>query len=108
MLTINELSVSYGKHLVLEGIDLSVDSPGIHGIAGLNGSGKTTLLNTIFGLKDPDSGQVLFSGAPIQGRQIAFLEATNYFYPRITGREYLELFRLQNPSFDLEGWRTLF
>ena len=50
MLTINNLTVSYGKKTVLS--DLSFEAmPGkIHGIVGYNGAGKTTLLNAIYGV----------------------------------------------------------
>jgi ABC-2 type transport system ATP-binding protein len=39
---------------------------------------------------------------------VGFLETNPFFYPRTTGREYLELFRLANRAFDVEGWNRLF
>ena len=108
MIQIDKLSVSYVKHKVLKEIDLSLSSGKIHGIVGLNGSGKTTLFSTLFGLLTPESGSVLFHGKPDLKSKAAYLETSPYFYPRITGAEYLSIFRSRNPKFDPIAWNELF
>ncbi len=50
----------YGKHVVLNGINLDIQPGEILGIIGASGSGKTTLLNTLIGFIQPDKGDVLF------------------------------------------------
>lgn len=93
MLTIRNLQVEYKKQsLILKGITLSMESGKIHGIVGLNGAGKTTLLNTLYGFIRPVEGSILYNDNPLHRRDIAYLEAENYFYPYMTGREYLDLF----------------
>ena len=52
---------------VLGGIDLEVAEGEFIAIVGFSGSGKTTLINTIAGLVEPDAGEVLLKGAPIEG-----------------------------------------
>ena len=52
---------------VLEGVDLDVEEGEFIAILGFSGSGKTTLISTIAGLVDPDAGDVLLRGAPIDG-----------------------------------------
>ena len=107
MISISDLHVSYGKQKeVIKNLHLSLPESKIHGIVGLNGAGKTTLLNTIYGLQKPDSGTIKWGDHAINKKQVAYLEAENYFYPNITGREYLDLF--QNPEFNPDEWNQLF
>jgi ABC-2 type transport system ATP-binding protein len=108
MISITNLVVSYWKNTVLKGLDLNIQSQTIHGLVGLNGSGKTTLLNTIYGLKEKQEGTIHHDSAPIKKSEIAYLESTNYFYPNITGREYLRMFQTQNKNFNIESWNELF
>ncbi len=59
MLTISNISKSYGDNKVLNNLTLSVSSPGVTAIMGASGIGKTTLLNVIAGLEKADSGEIL-------------------------------------------------
>ena len=106
MIQIDQLRVQYGSQIVLRDVTLGL-APGIHGIVGLNGSGKTTLLNTLAGFRQPTAGTITAGGKPLPGREVGFLETSPFFYPRTTGREYLELFRIANPAFDVAGWNRL-
>lgn len=107
MISINNISFYYNKEKpIFNNLSLSFEANAINGIVGLNGSGKSTLLNLIYKFLKPDSGEILLNNAPINRRDIAFLESENYFYPNTTGFEYLSLF--SNRSFDIEKWNTLF
>jgi ABC-2 type transport system ATP-binding protein len=106
MITINNLSVSYGKIKVLNSLNLIIPENSIAGIVGLNGSGKTTLFNAVFGFKNIDSGEILIHSEKLTKKSISYLPAENYFYPLITGREYLSLFK--NERFDTDRWNELF
>ncbi len=108
MLTINQLSVAYGKVPVLENLDLHLEPNRIHGIVGLNGSGKTTLFNAISGLVKQNRGSIAWNGKPVSRKDIALLETQNYFYSNITGREHLRLFPSNAGTFNLEIWEDLF
>jgi ABC-2 type transport system ATP-binding protein len=108
MISIDNLKVSYGDNLVLNEVELIIPSASIHGLVGLNGSGKTTLLNTIFGLKEKQTGTISYNGTVIPKNKIAYLETSNYFYPMITGLEYLKLFQVQNVGFNIDKWNELF
>ncbi len=50
------------------GIDLSLKPGEILGITGLLGSGRTELALSIFGMKQPDSGEIRFQGKPVRLR----------------------------------------
>ena len=108
MIKIDNLKVNYGNNNVLNELCLEISSNTIHGLVGLNGSGKTTLLNTIYGLKSKVLGTIQCNDEDIKRNDIAYLETINYFYPRITGKEYLNIFKTQNPIFDIDKWNTLF
>lgn len=60
-ISVDKVSFSYDKTVVLKNITLSVPSNRICFIMGNNGSGKTTLLKNIMGLLSPQSGQILIS-----------------------------------------------
>ena len=50
-----------------DGISLSVAPGQVHALLGENGAGKTTLMNVLYGLMQPDEGEIL-----IDGRQARF------------------------------------
>lgn len=62
------LRKSFDAHLVLDDIDLSIETGSIVGLLGPNGSGKSTLLNVLTGFLTADGGQVMFRGMPIGAR----------------------------------------
>lgn len=108
MIAIENLHVSYGQHCVLKGLSLNIRKASIHGLVGLNGSGKTTLLNTLYGMIKQVEGKVEIVDKAQSKLAIGYLETQNYFYPRITGSEYLSLVSSQTSNFDIERWNELF
>ena len=58
MIKINNLHKKFGKLIVLNGLDLQIDSGGIFAILGPNGSGKTTLIKSVLGMVIPNSGDI--------------------------------------------------
>lgn len=52
---------------VLDGIDLDVEEGEFIAILGFSGAGKTTLISSIAGLVEPDAGEILLRGEPIDG-----------------------------------------
>lgn len=63
-LHLESITHRYGDMLVLEGIDLEIESGQIVCVIGPSGCGKSTLLRFIGGLERPDSGAVLQIGQP--------------------------------------------
>jgi ABC-type branched-subunit amino acid transport system ATPase component len=67
MLTVSDISVSFQKTKVLNGVSLSVSAAETVGIIGPNGSGKTTFFNTLSGFAHPSSGTLTLNGEDITG-----------------------------------------
>lgn len=65
LLTLKNVSKSFGALQVTDGITLSVAEGELFGILGPNGAGKTTLFNLISGDLKVDTGEILFDGALI-------------------------------------------
>lgn len=65
LLSVENLSQSYGSAEVLSGISLSIEQGACCALLGRNGAGKTTLLRTIMGLLPPPGGKIVFSGTDI-------------------------------------------
>ena len=69
MLKVANLSLSYGKHLALDSVDIRVGKGETVVILGANGAGKTSLLKSIAGLETPASGSTVeFNRLPLTGR----------------------------------------
>lgn len=65
MISIENLTVKFGKQTILHDVSLNVTQGEIVGIIGPNGCGKTTLLNAISGFIQIDSGAISFDGQDI-------------------------------------------
>lgn len=58
ILQTHNLTKSFGKTEILQGIDMAVERGQVYGLVGQNGAGKTTLLRLISGLMKPTKGTV--------------------------------------------------
>ena len=79
---------------VLKGLSFEVQHGVIFGFLGPNGAGKTTTIKAIAGLIWPDDGVIEICGLPhtdeAAKRKIGFMAESPYFYPYLTGREFLD------------------
>ena len=99
MLTLENISVSYGAISALKGVSMHVEQGEVITLIGANGAGKTTTLRTITGLLAPREGRVLFEGAEISGtpthqlvaRGIAMSPEGRGVFANLTVRENLQM-----------------
>jgi ABC-2 type transport system ATP-binding protein len=108
MINVQNLSVSFDGHEVLNNISIDFEEGLVHGIVGLNGAGKTTFFNVLAKMIKPDSGDVMQNGTALTIKDSAYLETSNYFFSRITGGEYLKIFKQTNAEFNLAALQEYF
>ena len=58
MLTVNNLSVQFGKRILFDEVNTTFTHGNIYGVIGANGAGKSTFLKIIAGEIDPTSGHI--------------------------------------------------
>lgn len=74
MISIQNISKSYGDLQVLKGVDLEIKEKEVISIVGASGAGKTTLLQILGTLDIPDNGEVLFDSqniSSLKGKKLA-------------------------------------
>ena len=94
ILTVENLSKSYGRIQALKNVSFTVPEGTVFGILGPNGSGKTTTLGTITDILQPTSGSYqLFDEPPSAAsrRRIGTLLETPNFYHYLSGVKNLEI-----------------
>ncbi len=69
-LQVRGLKKSFDGQVVLKGLDFEVKPGEIFVIMGPSGSGKTVLLKHLIGLEEPDEGEILINGQPIQSPEV--------------------------------------
>lgn len=91
MLEIKNVNVEFKNQKVLNDLSLSIEEGCILGLLGKNGAGKTTLFESLYqGVKF--SGNINWKDNRLKREMISYLETENYFYPYMTGEEYLAYF----------------
>lgn len=91
ILTIEDITKSYGEKTLFSHVSLNIDEGDKIGIVGVNGTGKSTFLRTVAGRLSIDSG----SFVPMRGLRISFLEQEKEFVPENT--VLMEVFRGGSP-----------
>lgn len=64
------LRKSFGPLEVLKGVDFDVKPGEIFVLMGPSGSGKSVLLRHVIGLEEPDAGEILIEGQPVQSADV--------------------------------------
>lgn len=65
MITVENLSKSYGSRRAVDGLTFSVAPGKVTGFLGPNGAGKSTTMRLILGLDRPDTGHAAVNGKPL-------------------------------------------
>jgi len=71
LLQLRNITKRYPAVVANDSIDLHVAPGEIHAILGENGAGKSTLMKLIYGVSQPDSGELFWMGQPVTVRSPA-------------------------------------
>ncbi|MBC3758122.1 ABC transporter ATP-binding protein [Hyunsoonleella sp. SJ7] len=107
MVSIQNLHKSYQKNVVLDGIELDINSGGIFAILGPNGSGKTTLIKSILGMVIPKKGTISVLGKNIKNdseyrHQIDYLPQIANFPNNLKVKELIKMIKDLRGQTDLD------
>lgn len=90
MINITNLTKKYGKHIILDDINLTIEKNDCIGIVGDNGSGKTTLLSIIYGMTKKNKGNIDFNELN-PNRDISYIPQVNPLIPELSGLDNIKI-----------------
>ena len=98
VLSLNNVTVDYGKERILDGVSLDVRAGEILGVRGRNGAGKTTLMEIMADILKPRTG----TRSVEPGLALCYVPQEISLYTSLTGRQNLEFWA---ESYGLHGKR---
>lgn len=96
MITLQNVSKSFGPTVAVNDVSFSVDRGEVVGFLGPNGAGKSTTMRLITNFLEPDAGAVTIDGTDVREdpvaakRRIGYLPENNPLYPDMLASEYLD------------------
>ncbi len=95
MLSIKNLTKTYGQKRAVDDLSLHIAPGEIFGFIGHNGAGKTTTLKAVAGILSFDAGQILIDGLDVKThaldckKRLAYIPDNPDLYEFMTGLKYL-------------------
>lgn len=80
MITVSNLAIQFGKHILYQDVNLKFTQGNIYGIIGANGAGKSTLLKAISGELEPSKGSIELG----TGERLSVLSQDHFKYDQCT------------------------
>jgi ABC-2 type transport system ATP-binding protein len=110
MITIENLTKTFGSFKAVDDISLHVRAGEIFGFLGPNGAGKTTTIKMIAGLLQQDTGRIRINNHDLAvdpqlcKQNTGYIPDRPYLYEKLTGDEFLQfiasLYRLDSSTFE--------
>lgn len=100
MITIDDVTIGYGRRILMENISITAGSHTLTALLGRNGSGKSTLIRTMCGLAKPLFGNIAVGGRDISGlpgeetaKRISFVGTDKVRIPGLKCRDVVSMGR---------------
>ena len=96
VITVENLTKYYGKHLGVEDLNFEIEEGEIFGYLGPNGAGKTTTIRCLMDFCRPTSGSISILGMDAQRKSpeikkdMSYLSSDIRLYEKLTGKEMIE------------------
>ena len=112
LVELNHITHSFGDHRVLSDVSIHFKMDSITAILGKSGSGKSTILRIINGMIQPNAGNVIFQGKPLDYNniyslrlQIGYVVQNVGLFPHMTIRRNIELLGMvsKKPRHEIEN-----
>lgn len=112
LIQVKNLCKSYGEHVIVDHLNMTIKAGQVYGFLGPNGSGKTTTMRMLCGLIQPDDGEGHCLGYDIRTQSYEIKQRIGYmpqlfsYYKELSVRENLSflarLHQLPNPMKQIE------
>ena len=83
MLSVRNLSKTFGDYKALDQLSFTIEPGSILGLIGQNGAGKTTLLRIIAGLETKDSGEILIDSQAYDSGKVGVVFQDYNLFPNL-------------------------
>jgi ABC-2 type transport system ATP-binding protein len=109
MIEIKNITKSFKKQKVLQGLDLTCETGKIQALLGANGAGKSTLINIVSGLMENNDGEFLIDNEQITINSYKYRIKVGYVFEKpiyidkLSAKEYLtfvaKMYKLQRSEY---------
>ena len=105
MLTLKNITKTFGDFKALDNLTMTVPKGAVYGLVGPNGAGKSTAIRHLTGVYRPDSGDVLLENAPVWENptaktRIGYIPDDIFYFPSASLEDMRKFYAGIYPNFD--------
>ena len=113
MLTMQNVTKSFGTFKALDGLTMTVPKGSVYGLVGPNGAGKSTAIRHLTGIYRQDSGEISMDGQKIYEntrvkQRIGYIPDDIFYFPTATMEDMHKFYRGMYESFDEALYEKLY
>ena len=113
MLTLKNITKTFGDFKALDNLTMTVPKGAVYGLVGPNGAGKSTAIRHLTGVYRPDSGEVLLENTPVWENpavktRIGYIPDDIFYFPSATLEDMRKFYAGIYPNFDNNLFERLY